>query len=314
MNKTRPKDAWSGMKSGVGSMFKGVVGGAAAVVGVTAASVSRSKPGVANKTLGLIKGVGLGAVAGAGLAAGGIVGGTAQVVRGVKGEFSASSAKKAGKVWDPETGSWILINLDAMRLNCEDSDDEDEAANPEANGTANSVSRQGVKETELYDLLNVKPDATQGEIKKAYYKKARDTHPDKAPNDPNAKQAFQDLGAAYQVLSDPALRDKYNKEGKDGVYQEAAPKIEATLFFQFLFGSEKFRGYTGDMQIASLAESLLKHMEEGGKSPKKKNRAPLKAIGNSPEHESYRTDLGGVDGPRNAAAASSQRGVAAGTQ
>ena len=48
-----------------------------------------------------------------------------------------------------------------------------------------------VKETELYDILGVQPTATQSEIKKAYYKVAKETHPDKVgKDDPQAKEKF----------------------------------------------------------------------------------------------------------------------------
>ncbi|KAI0101561.1 hypothetical protein GGR51DRAFT_563464 [Nemania sp. FL0031] len=70
-----------------------------------------------------------------------------------------------------------------------------------------------VKETKLYDQLNVKPDATQDEIKKAYRKAALKWHPDKNKDNPNAAEKFKECSQAYEILSDPEKRKIYDQYG-----------------------------------------------------------------------------------------------------
>jgi len=68
----------------------------------------------------------------------------------------------------------------------------------------------------LYDILELKPTASETDIKKAYYTLSKKYHPDKC-KDPNASQKFQEINSAYQILSDEKLRRNYiqmNQEEK----------------------------------------------------------------------------------------------------
>jgi len=109
-----------------------------------------------------------------------------------------------------------------------------------------------VKDRSFYDLLGVSTAATSSEIKKAYYVKAKQLHPDKNVGDPDAKDKFQQLGTAYQILSDDELRAKYDAHGKTGI--QDTPVMDSGAFFAIIFGSEKFESIVGELRLAMMME------------------------------------------------------------
>jgi len=138
---------------------------------------------------------------------------------------------------------------------------------------------------DYYKILGVDKNASESDIKNAYRKLARKLHPDLNPNDKEAKQKFQQVNEANEVLSDPVKRKKYDQYGKDWQHADqfeqqrrsqrqspfssegqqfyGADEGDFSSFFESMFGGSgrsrqtKFRGqdYNAELKL-NLTDAL----------------------------------------------------------
>lgn len=103
---------------------------------------------------------------------------------------------------------------------------------------------------DYYEILGIAKGASPEEIKKAYRKMAITYHPDKNPDNPEAEDKFKEAAEAYEVLSNPEKRQRYDQFGHQGVngggYSGGGMNME-DIFSQFgdIFGGSGFESFFG---------------------------------------------------------------------
>jgi len=114
---------------------------------------------------------------------------------------------------------------------------------------------------DYYDILGVSKNATADELKKAYRKLAIKYHPDKNPDDKDAEEKFKEAAEAYDVLSNPEKKGRYDQFGHAGMGGGAG------------FGGGGFSMDDIFSQFGDILVVLLMVVEvDLGASPRKKGR------------------------------------------
>ncbi|MBX3416331.1 MAG: molecular chaperone DnaJ [Pirellulaceae bacterium] len=103
---------------------------------------------------------------------------------------------------------------------------------------------------DYYEVLGVSKDAAERDIAKAYRKLAVKYHPDSNPGDDGASRNFKEAAEAYEILSDPEKRSRYDRFGHAGVEAQASqfgsPEDIFAAFGDFFGGGGIFGDLFGD--------------------------------------------------------------------
>ena len=140
----KPKDGWAGLSSGLKSVAKGVVAGAANLVAQPIVGAQQS--GVK----GFFTGLATGAASAVALPVAGVCVGAYQVGRGLANSGEAMSSARKGMLWDEEKREWYFYSLDQEEQDVKAQ--EKEMKEKQSNSTGASAEERKVKDRKYYDV------------------------------------------------------------------------------------------------------------------------------------------------------------------
>lgn len=152
-----------------------------------------------------------------------------------------------------------ITSIPPEKINLRQSQNKEGRKSSTSNNKSTISSNGDPVDLSFYEILGVEHTATPAQIKKAYYLKAMEYHPDKNPNNLEATEKFKAIAEAYETLQDPEKRLRYNKFGK----KESELSVDPGELFRRHFGGGRFVDIIGEL---SIAKDIASAMDEGGKT------------------------------------------------
>jgi len=220
----------------------------------TTAAENAEIPGVLSRVLQVAAGGLIGGTVAFGAWTAGFLYGAWQIAVGLYRTPATIAAQVQGRKYYTN-GTWEVYNL---------TDHADRLAGSSARNLFDG-GKKSVRDDSYYQILQVSTHASPKEIKSAYYKLAKEYHPDKVRktqsddgeniSEEAANERFLKLHQAYETLYDPQKRKAYNDWGKSA--EEELP-FDSNVFFDVLFGfSPELERYIGDLAIKSFSSSIV---------------------------------------------------------
>ena len=229
----KPRTILDGTSSAIFNIGSGVILGTSIICITPCISIQK------NGIYGLINGILKGTLVGSLFTISGIFIGIYQLLRGILNTPYSIYSILNGKSWDNYDMNWVNYNLENEISNFNKLEQ-------------NYISSIKPIDSTYYDLLEIDYNTTTLlDIKKNYYRLAKKIHPDRNLNKNSSTEEFQLLGKAYQTLSNPELRLKYDKYGLDTV-NENTSNIDSSQLFEMLLGNDEIKNFVGEFYIYTI--------------------------------------------------------------
>ena len=120
-----------------------------------------------------------------------------------------------------------------------------------------------------YDILGVPRNASQSDIRQAYRKLARQYHPDVNRDQPDGEEKFKEVNGAYEVLSDPDSRSKYDKYGENWKHADRIEEAQASSpLFTYTQGGSLEDLFGGEFGTDDLLGQMFSGTRRGRRRPR----------------------------------------------